>query len=337
MTALIDIEQAIQYRIGEIERLKDSLNNPGVRVNSKLINQAIDSHTKELSRLIKEKTESGKEPDYFPSMDEYRRREEIAKYIETALSKNNRKMQRMMNLFIAQQKRNVIMGAARQVTLLDGTFIKFLLLLFIVANPQIFGPIILWVFSLISLGSSGQETQEMPQQTVSQIQMIADHEAVLPYNVQPRLTGDNLNPIPFKGIDYSAGCGQPIVSPQNGRIVDMGYDGYIGASSYSYREDGEAYIHPKDADGNTYVKFANDAGVESVVLHLQFRDGIEIGTEVTGGVTIVGYEDDIGNSTGCHVDFYTSGELRDTVVSLPEIRRKLNPDFGSGLTGDATD
>ena len=92
----------------------------------------------------------------------------------------------------------------------------------------------------------------------------------------------------WRGVDYSAGCGEPIYSPVDGTISYYGWDGLnIG-------------IHEQA----TMVAVRSFDGHEVVFLHANIFDSngdlyFSVGDAVYTS-TIIAFEDSFGYSTGCH-------------------------------------
>lgn len=87
---------------------------------------------------------------------------------------------------------------------------------------------------------------------------------------------------PFKGVDYTTGCGSPIPSPATGTVTAVGFDGYIG----------------EYGSNNSYL-IVNDGQREIILMHGHYT--AVVGQSVIIG-QIIGREASIGNSTGCHTD-----------------------------------
>lgn len=113
----------------------------------------------------------------------------------------------------------------------------------------------------------------------------------LPYKGDYRLTDYNPRPIPFKGHDWSGGCGAELYAPITGFVTHVGNDGYCGAYGCN----------------NSYIMFQNPYGTQVVMLHGDYT--VPTGTPTKRGQTLIGYEASNGNSTGCHTDFWTNGQL----------------------------
>ncbi|MCI0726408.1 MAG: transglycosylase SLT domain-containing protein [Chloroflexi bacterium] len=110
------------------------------------------------------------------------------------------------------------------------------------------------------------------------------------------------------GIDIEAGCGVEVYAPLTGVITFVGRDGYIGP--HSDRRNGL----PED---NTMLVIDDGAGTQVVLLHGRYT--AREGQPVTAGETPVGYEDTIGNSTGCHthLEVLRNGQHVDPAGVLP--------------------
>lgn len=101
------------------------------------------------------------------------------------------------------------------------------------------------------------------------------------------LTGGLHGLVGYKGYDYSAGSGTQLFSPLPGS----------GVVTYNARD---GYIGPYDTKGeqNTMLTIKGDAG-EIIMFHGNYSL-VQPGDIVIGGVTPIGYEASIGNSTGAH-------------------------------------
>lgn len=104
--------------------------------------------------------------------------------------------------------------------------------------------------------------------------------ALIPANA--RITEIHPNPGPFKGVDYSTGCGSPILSPVSGTVTAVGFDDYVG----------------EYGSNNSYLIVA-EGEREVIFMHGEYT--AITGQSVHEGQPI-GYEASIGNSTGCHTD-----------------------------------
>lgn len=89
----------------------------------------------------------------------------------------------------------------------------------------------------------------------------------------------------WEGRDYSAGCGVKLYAPLTGTATAVGFDGFIG----------------KYGRNNSFIIFNDGRGREVVLLHGEYE--IEPGTAVVAGVTEIGREASVGNSSGCHTHF----------------------------------
>lgn len=83
------------------------------------------------------------------------------------------------------------------------------------------------------------------------------------------------------GRDYAAACGSPLYAPFTGYVDSIGFDGYIGPYG----------------SNNSFVWFNNGNGTRVMYMHGRYL--VERDQRVTKG-QLIGYEDSIGNSTGCH-------------------------------------
>jgi len=97
-----------------------------------------------------------------------------------------------------------------------------------------------------------------------------------------RITDNNRNPKPFKGVDYVTGCQSPIFSPVSGLVTGKGYDGFVG----------------RHGDNNSFL-ILETADFELILLHGRYN--VAIGQAVQRG-DLLGHEASVGNSTGCHTD-----------------------------------
>lgn len=92
------------------------------------------------------------------------------------------------------------------------------------------------------------------------------------------------------GIDIVAPGGSPVRASKSGTVIAV-VDGYGNTYPYSY-------IY-----GN-YVKIDHGGGFMTVYGHLlRGHIKVHVGSRVTGGSTVIGYEDDSGFSTGNHLHF----------------------------------
>ncbi|MEO5986545.1 MAG: M23 family metallopeptidase, partial [Candidatus Limnocylindria bacterium] len=85
------------------------------------------------------------------------------------------------------------------------------------------------------------------------------------------------------GIDFANGCGTPIYAVGAGVVVASGQP-----------------LRPWDSGYGVVVDHGN--GVQTWYWHLQPRVVVGPGTIVTSE-SVIGYEGNTGNSTGCHVHF----------------------------------
>lgn len=93
------------------------------------------------------------------------------------------------------------------------------------------------------------------------------------------------------GRDFSGGCGAVLVAPIDGTVSYVGREwGYIGPHARDKLGD-EKYNTMLVIDGD-------EPGSGAVLLHGRYTVRPE--DRVIKGVTIIGYEDSLGNSTGCH-------------------------------------
>lgn len=106
----------------------------------------------------------------------------------------------------------------------------------------------------------------------------------------------------WAGRDYSAGCGQPLVAPMTGVVTAVGFDGFTGPHG----------------SNNSYMTIADGRGREVLLLHGAYE--VKAGTAVYGGLTPIGREASIGNSSGCHTHFVLriNGTAVDPVDYLKE-------------------
>lgn len=91
----------------------------------------------------------------------------------------------------------------------------------------------------------------------------------------------------FEGYDYTTRCNDILYSPLPGRgiVTFNGKDGYVG----EYASPGEE---------NTMLVVEGSAG--KVILFHGTYDRVSVGDIVIGGITPVGFNDNVGNATGCH-------------------------------------
>lgn len=113
----------------------------------------------------------------------------------------------------------------------------------------------------------------------------------LPYHGEYWLTDYNPRPIPFKGSDWSGGCGAELYAPITGFVTQVGIDNYCGSHGCN----------------NTFVMLQNAHGTQVIMLHGDYI--VTTGTPILKGKTLIGYEASNGNSTGCHTDLWTNGQL----------------------------
>lgn len=97
-----------------------------------------------------------------------------------------------------------------------------------------------------------------------------------------RLTHDNRQPTPFKGTDYTTGCGSPIPAPVAATVTGLGRDGFVGAHGAN----------------NSYIILTAE---DMEIIYLHGRYTATLGARLEAG-ELIGYEASIGNSTGCHTD-----------------------------------
>lgn len=125
---------------------------------------------------------------------------------------------------------------------------------------------------------SGQFSVPSGQYSVSTVQ--------LPYVVGERVTMTQgwHGLAGWEGVDYSAGCGAVLVAPIAGEVVYNGRDGYIGP-------------HSQNGEQSSMLVIRN--GRLAVTLFHGEYSRVQVGQWVRQG-QVVGFEDKIGNATGCH-------------------------------------
>lgn len=89
----------------------------------------------------------------------------------------------------------------------------------------------------------------------------------------------------WRGRDYSAACGTPLYAPMNGVVIANGFDFFSGPWG----------------SNNSYLIISDGNGREVLLLHGEYT--VTPGTAVRRGVTQIGREASIGNSSGCHTHF----------------------------------
>jgi len=107
----------------------------------------------------------------------------------------------------------------------------------------------------------------------------------LPYRVKSTLTNGLHGQGDWAGNDYATNCGTPIYAPITGEISAKGVDNYVGP-------------HGRN---NTFLQVTGTeqhSGLKVVLLHGEYS--VNIGDNVIQGITRLGSEASIGNSTGCH-------------------------------------
>ena len=111
------------------------------------------------------------------------------------------------------------------------------------------------------------------------------------------------------------------------------YRGEIyNASIYAAADGVVSYVNRSDKWGSTYGyyviidhgKDANGNTVASLYAHMNSVAGIQVGQQVTGGKTILGYVGSTGNSTGYHLHF----EIRVNGAHTNPIPKYVNPKNG---------
>lgn len=122
---------------------------------------------------------------------------------------------------------------------------------------------------------------------VHQVQQLRDYytlRALLPAGA--RITDDNRRPTAWKGLDYTLGCGAPIVAPISGRVAASGFDGYIG---------------PFGTNNSYLILESAGSGDGDQLIFLHGRYTVMAGDRINRG-QVIGHEASVGNSTGCHTD-----------------------------------
>lgn len=121
----------------------------------------------------------------------------------------------------------------------------------------------------------------------------------------------------YMGYDFTTKCNDKLYSPLPGQgvVTYKGTDGYIGPYA--------------NGEENTMLRIQGDAG-DIVLFHGTYT--VEVGDVVLGGLTPIGFNDDIGNATGCHSHivwepnplYSPPGFTRDVRLALSG----YNPDLG---------
>lgn len=88
----------------------------------------------------------------------------------------------------------------------------------------------------------------------------------------------------WEGVDYAAGCGAVLVAPISGRVTYNGLDGYVGP-------------HSRNGEQSSMLTIENGR-LAVTMLHGDYGR-VRAGEWVQQG-QVVGFEDKIGNATGCH-------------------------------------
>lgn len=117
--------------------------------------------------------------------------------------------------------------------------------------------------------------------------MKAFKPVVLPYRIEFSQT-QGMHGGGLPGRDYAVECGTPIYAPINGEIAALGLDGFVGPHG----------------SNNSFVKIdgiGNHAGIQIIMLHGEYN--VSVGDKLIQGVTNIGREASVGNSTGCHTHF----------------------------------
>jgi murein DD-endopeptidase MepM/ murein hydrolase activator NlpD len=110
---------------------------------------------------------------------------------------------------------------------------------------------------------------------------------------------------PASDIFATTGCGTPLVSPVNGRILEV-----RRADGWTRKENNPA------TRGGLTVAVLGDDGVRYYLAHLQLiDDGIEPGTEVTAGQRL-GEMGRSGDASACHLHFGISPPCADLEWSV---------------------
>ena len=104
------------------------------------------------------------------------------------------------------------------------------------------------------------------------------------YNTTPRVTQDLHGLTGYEGIDVTMGCGYPLSSPSRGTVIYVGLDGYNHIDSNK--------VWPQ----SSMVTIKYNTG-SLTLLHLLAT--VDTGQTINAG-DIIGYENSIGWSTGCH-------------------------------------
>ena len=117
--------------------------------------------------------------------------------------------------------------------------------------------------------------------------MKASKPVILPYRIESVET-QAMHGGALPGRDYHVQCGTPIYAPITGKVTAIGHDGFVGPHG----------------SNNSFIKISGagvHAGIEITMLHGEYD--VAIGDDLIQGVTNIGREASIGNSTGCHTHF----------------------------------
>ncbi len=108
----------------------------------------------------------------------------------------------------------------------------------------------------------------------------------LPYRVDSTLVDNGFHgEASWAGRDYTADCKTPLYAPISGQVSAVGMDNYIGPYG----------------SNNSFMQISGTkkySGLKVVLLHGDYS--ASIGDRVTQGVSRIGSEASIGNSSGCH-------------------------------------
>lgn len=137
--------------------------------------------------------------------------------------------------------------------------------------------------------SAYERYRSKPQTTVSSSAII------WPYRTAPKIRGGLHGLSGWEGVDISGGCGTELIAPISGKISFNGRDGYIGPHDYKREQ-------------NTMLSITGNNGIEVILLHGIYD--VVVGDSVVAGQTVIGSEDSIGNSTGCHTHFIVKADGR---------------------------
>lgn len=141
------------------------------------------------------------------------------------------------------------------------------------------------------------ESKPVQASVLRSVSKIDETQFVMPYRSGYVVTSWNCHPGGWGaagyGVDISNGPtgGTPLYAPISGIVQYVGYDGY-------------ADYEGADGRGNTVIHIVNGRW-QVALLHGVYSE-VRVGDTVIAGVTHIGYEDTIGNSTGVHTHLSVS-------------------------------